>query len=83
MNDSHITDHVKALVAGIPRRLALLKGERSQRKWAEQLRVPQPVICRYLQGSTPEITFLVHLAREENVSLDWLMMGVGEAYREK
>jgi hypothetical protein len=80
--ESHIPDIVKYHEKQIPNRLRVVLGERSQRKWAEQLRVPQQNLSRYLAGSTPKLHFLIHVCREEGVNLNWLMAGVGPVHIE-
>ena len=62
-------------------RLEDLKGDRSQRSWARELGVPQQNISRFLNGTTPHLDFLIHLARREGVSLNWLVLGEGKRYR--
>ena len=41
--------------------------------WARHRRLP----------SVPEVALLIHIARETNVSLDWLLLGEGNMLREK
>lgn len=62
-------------------RLEELKGSRSQRGWARELGIPQQNISRFLSGTTPHLDFLIHLARRERVSLNWLVLGEGKRYR--
>ncbi len=81
MNASHIPPLVTLHAKRISERLKVLQGKRSQRAWASELGVPQQVLSRYLNGSLPRLTFLIHLARRERVNLNWLMMGEGEVYR--
>ena len=59
----------------IPRRLAQVRGERSQRAFALELGVFQQNVNRYEKGTTPHADFLIALALKENVSLDWLLLG--------
>ena len=69
----------RARVAG---RLEELKGSRSQRGWARELGVPQQNISRFLTGnSAPHLDFLIHLARREGVSMNWLVLGEGRMFR--
>ncbi len=65
----------------IPRRLAQVRGERSQRSFARELGVFQQNVNRYEHGTTPHADFLITLALKENVSLDWLLLGRGKARR--
>jgi transcriptional regulator with XRE-family HTH domain len=62
---------------GIPRRLAEVRGSRSQRSFARALGVFQQNVNRYENGTTPHADFLITLALKENVSLDWLLLGRG------
>ena len=62
---------------GIPRRLAEVRGGRSQRSFARELGVFQQNVNRYENGTTPHADFLITLALRENVSLDWLLLGRG------
>lgn len=81
MNDTHVSEIDKLHAKYISTRLKRIQGKRSQREWSRQLHIPQPVLSSYLAGSTPIVTFLIHLARSENVNLNWLMAGEGEVYR--
>ncbi len=65
----------------IPRRLAQVRGERSQRSFARELGVFQQNVNRYEHGTTPHADFLITLALKENVSLDWLLLGRGKPRR--
>ncbi|MFQ5697324.1 MAG: helix-turn-helix domain-containing protein [Myxococcota bacterium] len=69
--------HLDRLKGQIPRRLAQLRGERSQRAWARELGVFQQNVNRYENGTTPHTDFLITVAMHENVSLDWLLLGRG------
>ena len=61
-----------------PARLARLRGDRSQRRFARDLGVFQQNINRYELGqSVPDFAFLVTVAMRENVRLDWLVFGRG------
>lgn len=62
---------------GIPRRLAEVRGSRSQRSFARELGVFQQNVNRYENGTTPHADFLITLALRENISLDWLLLGRG------
>ncbi len=65
----------------IPRRLAQVRGDRSQRSFARELGVFQQNVNRYANGTTPHADFLITLALKENVSLDWLLLGRGKPRR--
>ena len=63
-----------------PRRLERIRGERSQRQFAHNLGVFQQNVNRYENGTMPHANFLLTLAVEENVSLDWLLLGRGRMH---
>ncbi len=65
----------------IPSRLEQLRGDRSQRSFARDLGVFQQNVNRYESGTTPHADFLITLAVQENVSLDWLLLGKGRPKR--
>jgi transcriptional regulator with XRE-family HTH domain len=60
-------------------RLAQIRGDRSQRAFARELGVFQQNVNRYENGTTPHADFLITLALQENVSLDWLLLGRGRS----
>jgi transcriptional regulator with XRE-family HTH domain len=62
-------------------RLEQLRGDRSQRSFARDLGVFQQNVNRYESGTTPHADFLITLALQENVSLDWLLLGKGRPRR--
>jgi transcriptional regulator with XRE-family HTH domain len=63
-----------------PRRLARVRGERSQRQFAQELGVYQQNVNRYEKGTMPHANFLLTLAMKENISLDWLLLGRGRMH---
>jgi transcriptional regulator with XRE-family HTH domain len=63
----------------IAKRLAQIRGERSQRSFARELGVFQQNVNRYESGTTPHADFLITLALKESISLDWLLLGRGRA----
>lgn len=65
----------------VPARLEAVRGDRSQRSFARELGVFQQNVNRYENGTTPHADFLITLALKENVSLDWLLLGKGQAKR--
>ena len=65
----------------LPERLAEIRGDRSQRQFARDLGVFQQNVNRYENGTTPHADFLIRLAMEENISLDWLLLGRGRMRR--
>jgi len=65
----------------IPLRLGQIRGDRSQRSFARELGVFQQNVNRYENGTTPHADFLITLALQEGVSLDWLLLGRGRPRR--
>ncbi|MEE3332233.1 MAG: helix-turn-helix transcriptional regulator [Myxococcota bacterium] len=65
----------------LPERLAEVRAGRSQRQFARELGVFQQNVNRYENGTTPHTDFLIKLAVEEGVSLDWLLLGRGRMKR--
>jgi len=61
----------------IPGRLARIRADRSQRSFARELGVFQQNVNRYENGTTPHADFLITLAVQEDISLDWLLLGRG------
>lgn len=61
----------------IAKRLATLRGDRSQRQFARDLGVFQQNINRYESGTVPAADFLMTIALKENVSINWLLLGIG------
>ncbi len=69
---------VKKTKKKIADRLAEVRGDRSQRQFAMDLGVFQQNINRYERGSTPHPDFLITLALNEGISVDWLLFGKGK-----
>jgi transcriptional regulator with XRE-family HTH domain len=67
----------------LPERLAEVRAGRSQRQFARELGVFQQNVNRYENGTTPHTDFLIKLAVEEGVSLDWLLLGKGRMKRSR
>jgi transcriptional regulator with XRE-family HTH domain len=67
--------------AGLPTRIAKVRGDRSQRAFARELGVFQQNLNRYERGTTPHPNFLIQLALTEGISLDWLLLGIGSMKR--
>ena len=65
----------------LPERLAQVRGTRSQRQFARDLGVFQQNVNRYESGTTPHTDFLITLATQEGVSIDWLLLGKGKMKR--
>ena len=75
------TAAVERIKKKLPERLALVRGERSQRQFARELGVFQQNVNRYESGTTPHTDFLITLAVRESVSIDWLLLGKGKMRR--
>ena len=67
----------------LPERLAQVRGDRSQRRFARDLGVFQQNVNRYESGTTPHADFLVTLALKEKISVDWLLLGKGKMKRSR
>ncbi len=65
----------KKKIAG---RIAMVRGDRSQREFARQLGIFQQNVSRYELGLIPHCDFLMVVAMKEKVSIDWLLTGKGE-----
>jgi len=74
---------LRRLKRKLPERLAQVRGDRSQRQFARDLGVFQQNINRYENGTTPHTDFLLTLATEESISMDWLLLGKGRMKRRK
>ena len=77
------TAAVQRLKRKLPERLAIVRGDRSQRQFARDLGVFQQNVNRYENGTTPHTDFLITVATKENVSLDWLLLGKGRMRQRK
>jgi len=74
---------LRALRTKFPRRLAAVRGERSQRQFAHELGVFQQNVNRYENGTMPHTDFLMTLAEKEGISLDWLLLGRGRMHHRR
>ena len=74
---------VKRLKRKLPERIAMVRGYRSQRRFAHDLGVYQQNVNRYESGTTPHADFLITLALKENISIDWLLLGKGKIRRSR
>ena len=74
---------LERLKAGMSDRIAKIRGDRSQRAFAQDLGVYQQNVNRYEHGQTPHVDFLIRLALDEKVSLDWLLLGKGPMHRRR
>ncbi len=68
---------LRRLKREFPKRLAQVRGDRSQRQFGKDSRGFQQNVNRYENGTTPHTDFLITLALKEKVSLDWLLLGKG------
>ena len=71
------TAAVERLKRRLSRRIAEVRGHRSQRLFARDLGVFQQNVNRYEKGATPHPDFLMTLALKEKVSIDWMLLGKG------
>ena len=74
-----VKPNVDKMKKHLPVRLAMVRGDRSQRQFARDLGVFQQNINRYEAGTTPHTDFLLTLGMKEGVSIDWLLFGKGKA----
>ena len=77
------TAAVERLKRKLPERLAMVRGDRSQRQFARDLGVFQQNVNRYESGTTPHTDFLITLATKESISVDWLLLGKGKMRRSR
>ncbi len=75
------TTAVNRIKRRLPDRIAQVRANRSQRQFARDLGVFQQNVNRYENGTTPHANFLISLALQENISLDWLLLGKGRPRR--
>ena len=55
-------------------------GHKSMAVVAKRLGVPHATVRNYYQGRLPAPEVLIKIARETNVSLNWLLTGKGDMY---
>ncbi len=72
---------VKRVKRDLPKRIAAVRGTRSQRRFALELGVFQQNVNRYEAGKTPGADFLITVALKEGISIDWLLLGKGRMRR--
>ncbi len=73
---------VKHVKRDLPKRIATVRGMRSQRRFALDLGVFQQNVNRYELGKTiPNVDFLITVALKEGISIDWLLLGRGRMWR--
>lgn len=66
---------IEAMHREIPARMAAIRGTRSQRALARSLGVYQQNVNRYENGFIPHADFMVQLALQEGIDLNWLLLG--------
>ena len=54
-----------------------LRGERSQRRFAQDLGVFEQYVNRCENGQIPGADFLLKVALKEEISIDWLLLSTG------
>lgn len=67
------TDRLKQIFAEI--------GDRTPADIARRIDVPHTTATNYLKGRMPAAEVLIKIARETNVSINWLLAGVGAKYQ--
>ena len=72
---------LKRVKRDLPKRIAQVRGARSQRRFALDLGIFQQNVNRYEAGTPPHVDFLITLALKEGISLDWLLLGKGRMRR--
>ena len=73
---------VKRRKRRLPERLAQVRGDRSQRRFARDLGVFHGTVNRYENGTTPpHADFLTTLALKQGIPIDWLLLGEGNMRR--
>ncbi len=73
---------VQRVKRDIPKRIAAVRGTRSQRRFARDLGVFQQNVNRYEAGKMlPNVNFLITVALKEGISIDWLLLGKGRMRR--
>jgi transcriptional regulator with XRE-family HTH domain len=82
-NEAMATAAVERLKRKLPDRIAIVRGDRSQRQFARDLGVFQQNVNRYESGTTPHTDFLITLALKEQISVDWLLLGKGKMRRSR
>ncbi len=65
-------------------RITQLRGELSQKAFADKLNVSRNTLSRYENGDrTPDAEFLQKLIEEFRVDANWLLLGAGEPPQEE
>ncbi len=73
---------VKRVKRDLPKRIAAVRGTRSQRRFARDIGVFQQNVNRYEAGKMlPNVDFLITAALKEGISIDWLLLGRGRMRR--
>ncbi len=73
---------VKRVERDLPKRIATVRGTRSQRRFALEIGVFQQNVNRYELGkTTPNVDFLIAVALKEGISIDWRLLGRGRMRR--
>ncbi len=75
MVEDRVSRRVARCQEGIGKRIAKIRGARSQRQFARELGVFQQNINRYERGTTPHVDFVIRLAIKERVDPTWLLLG--------
>ena len=60
-------------------RLKQVRGNISQKDLASQFQLSKSYVNNVEHGSKPSLEFLINIANHFDVSLDWLILGIGQA----
>lgn len=66
--------------ADFARRLTELQGDMSDRAFAKKVGITPTSLKNYLQGQTPGVDKAIAIAAACNVSVQWLLLGIGPKY---
>jgi len=67
----------------IKQRLLFLKGKKTVKEFAESLDLPPSTVYYYLNGREPSLTFIMRVCNKLGVSVEWLISGEGEIFKEE
>lgn len=81
IQDDALAEMIQQAIESLPSRLKLLRGDRSQRQFAQDVGELQQNISRWESGQPARLSGLLRLALAERVTLDWLLLGQGDPHR--
>ena len=59
------------------KRFKEVRGDRTFEQFSKTLGVSEPTLCRTEKGGMPSVGTLLAMARKEKISVNWLMLGIG------